>query len=187
MSTEKTKTEPSHSVHLTREWLARSVIGLNLCPFAKPVFESERISFVECLATDDEGLLTELEKQLHILNDADPAQLETTILVAPHMLADFLDYNDFLDLVDEMLADIELEGVIQVASFHPRYQFEGTQENDASNCTNRSPFPTLHLLREASVERAVDSHPNVDAIPERNMAVLRELGLAGWENLMAAR
>ncbi len=182
--TAPTEPNPSTAIAQTRNWLEKSVIGLNLCPFAKPVHASRRILFVESLATNEAELLSDLQRELLALNEADPVKVETTLLVAPGVLADFLDYNDFLDLADELLEVLELDGIIQVASFHPQYQFGGTEVDDVTNFTNRSPYPSLHLLRESSVEIAVDTHPNIDEIPERNMATLRQLGVDGWHALV---
>jgi hypothetical protein len=163
----------------TRRWLERAVIGLNLCPFAKAVYAKQQVRFVLSAATTPEALLEELAFELVRL-----AQTDTTLLIHPHVLGDFLDYNDFLDQADEAVAVLGLEGEIQVASFHPDYQFAGTEPDDASNCTNRSPYPTLHLLREDSVERAVEAFPDPDVIVERNIETLEKLGIEGWRKLL---
>jgi uncharacterized protein len=168
----------------TRRWLERAVIGLNLCPFAKSVYVKEQVRFVLSEATDAEALLHDLHDELLWLQAADPQQTDTTLIVHPHVLGDFLDYNDFLDLADALVAELGLEGEIQVASFHPDYLFAGTASDDVSNFTNRSPYPTLHLLREASVGRAVAAFPDPDAIVERNVATLDALGVEGWRKLM---
>jgi hypothetical protein len=158
-----------------RQWLDRVVIGLNLCPFAaKPVRGGQLRVFVSA-ATTELDLLTDLQLELARLDETPPEQLETTIVVAPQMLADFLDYNDFLDRADELLQSFEWDGTYQVASFHPQYQFAGTEADDPENLSNRSPYPMLHLLREDSVEAAVEAHPDVDGIPEANIRRLREL------------
>ncbi len=170
----------------TRRWLERAVIGLNLCPFAKAAYVKQRVHIAVSHATTPELLLEDLARELEDLRDADPAERETTLLVHPQVLADFLDYNDFLDTADAALEALELDGEIQVASFHPQYQFAGTEPDDAENNSNRSPWPTLHLLREDSIEQAVDSYPDVDEIPERNIAALRQLGNAGWRRLWDA-
>jgi hypothetical protein len=175
----------SPEIDATRLWLERSVIGLNLCPFAKPVYHAGRVRFVQSNARQVEALCADLQAELLALQSADPAVVETTVLIAPDMLGDFLDYNDFLDLADALLEDLGLEGELQIASFHPQYQFGGTAPNCPTNLTNCSPYPTLHLLREASVERAVDQHPDIDRIPEKNMAKLREMGETAWRALMA--
>jgi uncharacterized protein len=168
----------------TCRWLERAVIGLNLCPFAKAVYVKQQVRFVLSEADDAETLLQVLHDELLLLRDADPEQIDTTLIVHPHVLTAFLDYNDFLDLADGLIAELGLEGEIQVASFHPDYQFAGTAPDDVSNCTNRSPYPTLHLLREASVERAVAAFPDPDAIVERNIATLEKLGREGWRKLL---
>jgi hypothetical protein len=171
-------------IALTRRWLERAVIGLNLCPFAKSVYVKQQVRFVLSEARAAEALLQLLRDELLWLHDADPQQIDTTLIVHPHVLTDFLDYNDFLDLADGLVAELGLEGEIQVASFHPDYQFAGTAYDDLGNHTNRSPFPTLHLLREASVERAVAAFPDPEAIVERNIATLEKLGADGWRRLM---
>lgn len=174
---------PDHIAE-TQRWLERVVIGLNLCPFAKAVHAKDQVRFVLSEASDTEALLHQLHDELLWLQAADPQQTDTTLIVHPHVLGDFLDYNDFLDLADALVAELGLEGEIQVASFHPDYQFAGTAPDDIGNFTNRAPYPTLHLLREASVERAVAAFPDPDAIVERNIATLDALGLAGWRQLM---
>lgn len=176
----------SAAIDATRVWLERAVIGLNLCPFAKAVHLKRQIRWVESGATDAESLLADLVHELQVLAAADPQAVETTVLVHPQALADFDDYNEFLELADAVLAEMGLEGELQVASFHPQYRFDGTAEDDVTNCTNRSPHPTLHLLREASIERAVNSVPDAAEIYERNVATLRRLGNAGWRALFTA-
>jgi len=171
----------------TRHWLTRAVIGLNLCPFAKAVHVKDQIRYAVSDATNTEGVLTDLESELRTLADADPAVIDTTLLILPHALGDFLDYNDCLYFADRMLKDLRLEGTLQIASFHPHYQFEGSEPDDIENYTNRSPHPILHLLREASIERAVDAFPDAADIYERNQETLRRLGQQGWQQWMAAR
>lgn len=166
-------------ISITREWVEQFVIGLNLCPFAKKPALEGRIRYVLFEGKDPKALGELLAKELLFLQATDPAVVETTLLIHPCTLRDFADYNDYLEVWDELLVGLDLEGDIQVASFHPDYQFEGTHPNDPENYTNRSPFPMLHLIREASVERAVDLYPDIDAIPERNIARLNELGIAG--------
>ncbi len=167
----------------TRAWLEAAVIGLNLCPFAKAMHARGRIRWVLCEATDTGALLHTLVQELQHLAEADPQDVDTTLVVHPQVLGDFLDYNDFLDVADAALAELNLEGVIQIASFHPDYQFAGTEPDDIENCTNRSPFPTLHLLREASIDAAVAAFPEPEAIFETNQATLQRLGWAGWHAL----
>ena len=168
----------------TRRWLQRAVIGLNLCPFAKSVQARDQVRYVLSEATTPDALLEDLAAELAWLNDTDPAVVDTTLLIHPWVLGDFHDYNDFLDQADAAVDALGLEGEIQVASFHPDYQFAGTAFDDAGNCTNRSPYPILHLLREASVERAVAAFPDPDAIVERNIATLEELGVEGYRKLL---
>ncbi|MEG3790756.1 DUF1415 domain-containing protein [Lysobacter sp. CCNWLW3] len=169
----------------TRRWLERAVIGLNLCPFAKAVVAKGQVRYVLSAATTPEALLEELAYELVRLQQTEPEQVDTTLLIHPQVLTDFLDYNDFLDTADAAVEALELEGEIQVASFHPDYQFADTAYDDVGNCSNRSPYPMLHLLREASVERAVAAFPDPDAIVERNLQTLEKLGIEGWRKLLA--
>lgn len=168
----------------TRRWLERAVIGLNLCPFAKAVHAKGQVRFAVSAARDTDALLEDLIAEMQRLRDADPAVLDTTLLIHPHVLGDFHAYNAFLDVADATLAALSLEGVLQVASFHPDYVFAGTTPDDPTNATNRSPYPILHLLREDSVSRAVEAFPDADVIVERNLATMRELGLAGFRRLL---
>jgi hypothetical protein len=170
-------------ISATRRWVERAVIGLNLCPFAKAVYVKQQVRFVLSDASTPEALLEELAEELVLLRDTDPEQVDTTLIVHPDVLTDFLDYNDFLDNADAAVEALDLQGIIQVASFHPDYQFAGTMPDDISNYTNRSPYPTLHLLREASIDRAVDAFPDPDVIVERNVKTLDGLGHAGWQTL----
>ena len=170
-------------IALTRRWIERAVIGLNLCPFAKAVYVREQVRFVLSDATTPEALLEQLAEELVLLRDTDPSQIDTTLIVHPDVLTDFLDYNDFLDNADAAVEALDLHGVLQVASFHPDYQFAGAAADDISHYTNRSPYPTLHLLREDSVERAVAAFPDPDVIVERNLQTLDRLGHAGWRKL----
>ena len=172
-------------IALTRRWLERAVIGLNLCPFAKAVVAKEQVRFVLSDASTPEALLAELGEELLRLRDTPAEQIDTTLLVHPQVLGDFLDYNDFLDDADALVEELALDGVLQVASFHPDYQFAGSEPDAVENFTNRSPYPTLHLLREDSVSRAVDAYPDPDAIIERNVATLRALGVDGWRKLLS--
>lgn len=168
----------------TRAWVDRAVIGLNLCPFAKAVQVKNQVRYVVSEATDEATLLEELREEMSRLVDADPAHVDTTLLIHPWVLNDFLDFNDFLGLADELLEDLEYDGILQVASFHPQFQFEGTDVDDVSNATNRSPYPILHLLREESVDRAVAAFPEAETIYEKNIRTLEELGADGWAELM---
>jgi uncharacterized protein len=159
------------------------VIGLDLCPFARAVHSRRQIRWVVSGAETPEELLAELVGELRTLAGADPAAIDTTLLIHPAVLGDFLDFNDFLGAADAALADLGLAGTLQIASFHPRYQFAGTAPDDVENCTNRSPYPILQLLREASVERAVAAFPDAATIYEKNIATLRRLGVEGWRRL----
>jgi hypothetical protein len=167
----------------TQAWVEKAVIGLNLCPFAKAVQVQGKVRYVVSAATTVEDLLYELAAELNHLHDTPPDQTDTTLLIHPRVLTDFLDYNDFLEAADALVADIGLEGELQVASFHPQYQFEGTEPDDITNFTNRSPYPTLHLLREDSIDRAVAAFPNPESIFDTNMATLEKLGIDGWRQL----
>jgi hypothetical protein len=169
----------------TRAWVRRAVIGLNLCPFARAVDVKEQVRYVASDATDAGTLLATLCDELQRLADTDPALVDTTMLIHPRVLADFEDFNDFLELADAAVEELGLEGVLQVASFHPRFQFADTAPDDVTNATNRAPYPTLHLLREESVDRAVAAFPEAEAIFERNMETLERLGSAGWSELRA--
>jgi hypothetical protein len=176
---------PEFAIAETRAWVRRAVIGLNLCPFAKAVEARGQVRYVVSEATDDEGLLAALCAEMHLLAAADPAAIDTTLLIHPRVLNDFLDYNEFLDAADAAVEELGYAGVLQVASFHPDYQFEGTTADDVGNATNRSPYPTLHLLREDSVDRAVMAFPEAESIFEDNMRTLQALGAEGWAELQA--
>ncbi len=171
-------------VALTRLWLERAVIGLNLCPFAKAVHVKEQVRLVLSDASTPEALLEQLAEEMVYLRDVSPDEIDTTLIIHPDVLNDFIEYNDFLDNADAAVETLELEGVLQVASFHPHYQFAGTALDDVENFTNRSPYPTLHLLREASVSRAVEAFPDADAIVDRNIETVTRLGAAGWQRLL---
>lgn len=171
-------------ISATRHWLTEAVIGLNLCPFAKAVHVKGQIRYAVSDAADMEGVLTDLEAELQTLIAADPNAIDTTLLILPHALADFLDYNDCLFFAERMLKQLRLEGTVQIASFHPAYQFEDSEPDDIENYTNRAPYPILHLLREDSIERAVDAFPDAEEIYGRNQETLRRLGLSGWNDLM---
>lgn len=167
----------------TVRWLERAVIGLNLCPFAKGVHVKRQVHYVVSPAVEPRALLDDLRRELLALNAISADERDTTLLIAPACMEDFLDFNDFTALADELVEELELEGILQVAFFHPRFQFAGTQVDDVSNCTNRTPYPTLHLLREESIDRAVAVFPEADAIFERNIQVLEGLGAQGWADL----
>lgn len=164
----------------TRLWIERAVIGLNLCPFAQSVYLNEQVRFVVSEARHLDGLLEDLDRELLLLAETDPARIDTTLLIHPTLLPDFLDFNEFMMVAEEAVLENDLEGVIQVASFHPRFQFADSAPDDIANYTNRAPYPTLHLIREASLERALARFPDPDTIYQRNIETLRGLGLAGW-------
>jgi uncharacterized protein len=176
--------EPADQViAATRKWLEKAVIGLQLCPFAVAPHLSDRVRYCVSTQRSGAGLLEDLADELQALQDADPLKCETTLLIHPQVLTDFREYNDFLDACDAAVAELGFEGELQVASFHPRYQFAGTDAQDIENYTNRSPYPMLHLLREASVARAVASFPEIERIGATNQETLRRLGHEGWRQL----
>jgi hypothetical protein len=168
----------------TRNWVEKAVIGLRLCPFAAGPYFRGQIRYRVSEQQSPDGLAEELTQELLYLAAADPLRCETSLLIHPRVLGDFLDYNQFLDQADAAVAALGLAGSLQVASFHPAYQFAGSAPHDVANCSNRSPYPMLHLLREASVRRAVATFPGVNEIGDRNMAALRELGAAGLRKLL---
>jgi hypothetical protein len=179
------QTTPTQALLETRAWVDRAVIGLNLCPFAKAVQVKGQVRYVVSEASDAKTLLSELAAEMQRLAETPAAEVDTTLLIHPWVLQDFQDYNDFLDVADAALEELGLEGVLQVASFHPDYQFEGTEVDDVTNATNQSPYPTLHLLREDSVDRAVEAFAEPEAIFEANMRTLEALGEEGWADLRA--
>ena len=167
----------------TRHWLEAAVIGLNLCPFAKAVYVKNQVRLVVSKARHADDLLEELDRELDLLVATPASEIDTTLLIHPTLFEDFLDFNDFLEVAEGVVDEHGLEGVIQLASFHPQFQFDGTELDDISNYTNRAPFAILHLLREGSVERALEAFPQADAIFEANIATLEKLGHAGWKSL----
>jgi len=167
----------------TRAWVDRAVIGLNLCPFAKGPQVKGQVRYVVSAATDPAALLADLVRELERLAESPADRIETTLLVHPQVLTDFTDYNDFIAIAEDTVAELDLEGTLQVASFHPQYQFEGTEPDDVTNATNRSPYPTLHLIREDSIDKAVAAFPEAEAIWEVNMATMEKLGADGWAAL----
>lgn len=167
----------------TRHWLEKAVIGLNLCPFAKAVYVKNQVRLVVSHARHADDLLEELDRELDLLVATPADEIDTTLLIHPTLFEDFLDFNDFLEVADSVVSEHELEGVIQLASFHPRFQFDGTEPDDISNYTNRAPFAMLHLLREESVDKAVEAFPEADAIFEQNIQTLEKLGIEGWKAL----
>jgi hypothetical protein len=177
--------EPADRViAVTREWLEKVVIGLRLCPFAASPYQRGLVRYSVSEQRSTEGLAAELSRELEHLAAADPQVCETSLLIHPQVLGDFFDYNQFLDQADAVLAALGLEGELQIASFHPAYQFAGSEANDVANSSNRSPYQMLHLLRESSVSRAAASFPGVNEIGTRNMATLRALGTAGLRKLL---
>lgn len=171
----------------TRRWLEEAVIGLNLCPFAKSVYVKNQVRIVVSRARHIDAFLDDLDRELDLLKTTPAEEVETTLLVHPTLFPDFLVFNDFLNVADEVLVEHELEGVVQIAPFHPDFVFDGEPEGDMSHYTNRSPYPTLHLIREEGLGKAIDSYGNTDEIYERNIEVLRKLGPAGWQRLMSGQ
>lgn len=183
MNVDTRTTEAVKVIAVTQNWLEKAVIGLNLCPFAKAVQVKNQIRYTVSTAQDRATLLEDLLSELQSLAAADPLELDTTLLIHPAVLTDFLDYNDFLDVADQAIVELGLEGELQIASFHPDYQFADCGPDDIENYTNRSPYPCLHLLREASIERAVAAFPDAAQIYDRNIETLRRIGLQGWQRL----
>jgi hypothetical protein len=167
----------------TRAWVERAVIGLNLCPFARAPQAKGLVRYAVCEARDAEGLVGSLVEELNRLAEAPASRIETTLLIHPWVMGDFADHNDFIEIAEAAIEALDLTGIIQVASFHPQYQFAGTAPGDVANATNRSPYPTLHLLREDSITRAVDAFPDAEAIYGANIATLERLGSDGWDRL----
>ncbi|GHD61060.1 DUF1415 domain-containing protein [Jeongeupia chitinilytica] len=176
-----------HVIDATRDWLEKAVIGLNLCPFAKAVYVKEQVRYVVSEARHLDGFLEELDRELDLLAAADPTEIDTTLLIHPTLFDDFLVFNDVIGVAEEAVGEHDLEGILQIASFHPRFKFAGTGPDDIGNYTNRSPYPTLHLLREDSIARAAAAFPDASAIFERNIATLEQLGHAGWDALNIGR
>ncbi len=167
----------------TQRWLERAVIGLNLCPFAKAAHVKRQIRYAVTAATSADGLLMELAHELDLLAEAAPEELDTTLLIHPGVMTDFIDFHLFLRDADGLMKRWGYGGVMQIASFHPVYEFAGSAADDVANCTNRSPYPTLHLLRESSIDRAVAAFPEASVIYERNIETMRRLGHDGWRQL----
>lgn len=167
----------------TKLWLEKAVIGLNLCPFAKGVHIKDQIRYFVSHATTPEALVKDLVAELEVLAEANPEKIDTCLLIHPFVMQDFLDYNDFLEVADATLEELDLDGILQVASFHPQYQFEDAAPDDIDNYTNRSPFPTLHLLREESIDKAVEAFPEAEQIYDKNIQTLRALGHEAWKKL----
>jgi uncharacterized protein len=186
LSGDRNIVDDMNAIAATQHWLEQAVIGLNLCPFARAVHVKQQIRWVESSARDTQALLDDLVLELQFLEAADPEKVDTTLLIHPRVLNDFLAYNDFLDVADAAIEELGYAGVLQVASFHPDYRFEGTAADDPGNFSNRSPHPTLHLLREDSIARAVAACPDAAGIYERNVETLHRLGADGWRRLMSA-
>ena len=167
----------------TQTWLERAVIGLNLCPFAKAVHVKKQIRYALTAAQTADELLAELERELQHLAQSDPAELDTTLLIHPQAMVDFLDFHFFLAEAEAAVRRLELDGILQIASLHPAYEFAGSSPDDVENFTNRSPYPTLHLLRESSIDRAVAAFPDAADIFERNIDTMNRLGHEGWRKL----
>lgn len=168
----------------TRLWVEKAVIGLNLCPFAKAVQIKGQVRYAVSDAIDEEGVLTDLEDELTRISQADPQTVDTTLLILPEALHDFYEFNDFGELFDRLLKRMRLVGSLQVATFHPAFQFADTDPDDMGNYTNRSPYPTLHILREDSIDRAVEAFPEAETIYEKNIETMESLGIEGWRKLM---
>ncbi|HLP98659.1 MAG TPA: DUF1415 domain-containing protein [Sideroxyarcus sp.] len=171
------------AIAATKLWLEKAVIGLNLCPFAKGVHVKGQIRYFVSAAQTPEELLADVQRELEVLAEAPRDKIDTTLLIHPHVLTDFLDYNDFLEVVDALLEEIDLAGELQVASMHPQYQFADTEPDDITNFTNRSPYPTLHLIREDSIDEAVAAFPEAEQIFEKNIETMQKLGHEGWNAL----
>ena len=169
----------------TNAWVEQVVIGLNLCPFAKPVHTKGQIDYFLSHARDETTLAADLRLAMQRLIASTPDSMDTCLLIHPWVLSDFFDYNNFLNIADEILDELELIGVLQIASFHPHYQFAGTTEDDVTNCTNRSPFPMLHLLREESLDKATAALPDANVIVDRNLNTMITLGHEGWNRLQS--
>ena len=167
-----------------RRWLEKAVIGLNLCPFAKSVYVKDQVRIAICQAQDRHALTAQLYEELQLLASTPAQQTDTTLLVVPCMFEQFSDFNDYLDIAEAVLDELELVGEIQLASFHPFYQFANTEPDDLSNYTNRAPYPILHLLREDSLDKAAEQYPDASVIFQRNVAVVQELGIDGWHRLL---
>ena len=177
------QSDTTRIIQVTQAWLQHAVIGLNLCPFAKSVYVKNQIEFQVSTTSDENILLDELKLALIKLTETPASTIDTSLLIHPYVLHDFLDYNDFLYQADDLLHDLKLDGVLQIASFHPDYQFADENKEDMSHCTNRSPYPMLHLLREDSLDQAISAKPEWEEIVANNIATMNNLGQKGWEEL----
>lgn len=173
-------------VGVTRRWISSVVIGLNLCPFAGRVFAADKIRYVVSDAADEGRLLSDLAGEIKGLASSPASAVETTLLIHPRVLGAFLDYNSFLDAAERLIEDLGQRGVIQLASFHPDYRFADAGPGAVENYTNRSPYPMLHLLREASISAVAGNPGELREIPRRNVATLRSLGLAQMREKLQA-
>lgn len=185
-STDPTEACSSPAIAATRHWLEKAVIGLNLCPFAKAAHVKKQIRYALSDANTEEALRKDLIAELLALQSADAGDVDTTLLIHPEVLNDFFDYNEFLGIADAILGELKLEGELQIASFHPQYQFADATADDITNYTNRSPYPILHLLREASIDRATAAFPDAGDIFNANMETMRKLGRDGWSALFVS-
>ena len=167
----------------TKQWLEKAVIGLNLCPFAKAPHVKNLVRIMVSEARHLDGFLEDLDRELQLLGNTPASELETTLLVHPTLFPDFETFNQMLEIADDAVVENELEGIVQIAPFHPDFQFEGTEADDISNYTNRSPYPTLHLIREDSIAKATEAFPDASAIFDRNIALLEKMGHEGWDKL----
>ena len=183
MTTSPMPEEERIAIEDTQRWLMQAVVGLNLCPFAKAVVTKNLVRYRVCLSTEPADVLKLLREELQHLSSTDESLLDTTLLIAPHLLPDFYEFNAFLSDCEDVLLDMNLEGVLQIADFHPQYTFAGEDPQGMSHFTNRTPYPTLHLLRESSIDKAVAAYPDAALIYERNMALLEKMGPEGWAAL----
>ncbi len=183
MTTSPMPEEERIAIEDTQRWLMQAVVGLNLCPFAKAVVTKNLVRYRVCLSTEPADVLTLLREELQHLASTDELLLDTTLLIAPRLLPDFYEFNAFLSDCDDVLLDLNLDGVLQIADFHPQYTFAGEDPQGMSHFTNRTPYPTLHLLRESSIDKAVAAYPDASLIYERNMALLEKMGREGWAAL----
>ena len=167
----------------TKQWLEKAVIGLNLCPFAKAPHVKNLVRIVVSESRHLDGFLEDLDRELQLLGNTPASELETTLLVHPTLFPDFETFNQMLEIADDAVIENELEGIVQIAPFHPDFQFEGTEADDINNYTNRSPYPTLHLIREDSIVKAAEAFPDASAIFDRNIALLEKMGHEGWDKL----
>jgi len=171
-------------IQTTQHWVDKMVVGLNLCPFAKRSIDHNQLRYVVDTRDDIESITQRLVEELErLVNDH---SIETTLLIHPNFTTEFDAYLDYLSGVDDLIEALGYSGIFQVAGFHPNYQFEGVAEIDPANHTNRSPFPMMHLLRESSVAWAVETHPDIDSVPERNVELLRGMGERGIKALIAS-